>query len=96
MRWLSIANRIKWMKICAMVWELKSREIDNFRFGHDSKKTGVDLGRRLRALDESQLNRYLAQIEGGISPDSLPDINPINQQFLRFWDRLFGCRRSNP
>jgi hypothetical protein len=84
MRRLSIANRIKWMKICAMVWHLKGRKIDGFRFDNDDQNTGLDLDRRLRALDESQLNRYLAQIDGGISPDSLPDINPINQQFYAF------------
>ena len=32
MRWLSIGNRIKWMKICAMVWHLKGRKINDFRF----------------------------------------------------------------
>ena len=84
MRRLSIANRIKWMKICAMVWHLKGRKIDGFRFDNDDQKTGLDLDRRLRALDDLLLNRYLAQIDGGISPDSFPDINPINQHFYAF------------
>ena len=38
MRWLSIDNRIKWMKICALVWESMRREISDFRFSQDSKK----------------------------------------------------------
>jgi radical SAM superfamily enzyme YgiQ (UPF0313 family) len=84
MRRLSIANRIKWMKICAMVWHLNGRKIDGFRFDNDDQKTGLDLDRRLRALDELQLNRYLAQIDGGISAGAFPDINSINQQFLAF------------
>ena len=84
MRWLNIGNRIKWMKICAMVWHLKGRKINDFRFDNDDKKTGLDLDRRLQALDESQINRYLTQIDGGILPDSFPDINQVDQQVFAF------------
>ena len=48
------------------------------------KKTGADLGRRLQALDESQLNRYLAHTDGGISPDSLPNISRAHGQIEAF------------
>ena len=84
MKWLNIGNRIKWMKICALVWHLKGRGFDNFRFDIDDKKTGLDLDRRLQALDESQINRYLTQIEAGISLDSFPDISQVNQQVSAF------------
>jgi hypothetical protein len=84
MRRLSVAKRIIWMKICAMVWEAKGREISDFRFGHDSKKTGGDLDRRLQALDEFQLNRYLIQIDNGILPDSLPEISQVDRQTVAF------------
>jgi radical SAM superfamily enzyme YgiQ (UPF0313 family) len=84
MRWLSIGNRIKWMKICAMVWHLKGREIDAIRFDNDNKKTGLELDRRLRALDESRLNRYLVQIDAGASLDSLPHISILNQHISAF------------
>ena len=84
MKWLNISNRIKWMKICAMLWHLKGRKINGFRFDNDEKKTGLDLDRRLQALDESQINRYLAQIDGGISPDSFPDISQVDQQVFAF------------
>jgi hypothetical protein len=84
MRWLSIGNRIKWMKICAMVWHLKGREIDAIRFDNGNKKTGLELDRRLRALDESRLNRYLVQIDAGILPDSFPDISLVNSKISAF------------
>jgi len=84
MRWLSIGNRIKWMKICAMVWHLKGREIDAIRFDNDNKKTGLELDRRLRVLDESQLNRYLVQIDAGVSPDSFADISLANSKISAF------------
>ena len=84
MRWLSIGNRIKWMKICAMLWHLKGRKINDFRFENDDKKAGLDLDRRLQVLNESQLNRYLAQIDAGASLESLPDINISNQHIAAF------------
>jgi len=84
MKWLNIGNRIKWMKICAMLWHLKGRKINDFRFDNDEKKTGLDLDRRLQALDESQLNRYLAQIDGGTSLESMPDIYISNQHISAF------------
>jgi hypothetical protein len=84
MRRLSIGNRIKWMEICAMVWHLKERIILDFRFDTDAEKTGAELERRLQTLDESQLNRYLAQIDAGNKPDSLLNINQDNQKITAF------------
>jgi len=88
MRWLSIGNRIKWMKICAILWHLKGRKISDFRFESDDKKAGFELDRRLQAVDESQLNRYLVQIDAGVSPDSFPDISQINKQYSAFGIRF--------
>ena len=79
MKWLNIGNRIKWMKICALLWHLKGRKINVFRFDIDDQKTGLDLDIRLQALDELQLNRYLAQIDGDASLESLPHISITNQ-----------------
>ena len=84
MRRLNIGNRIKWMKICAMVWQLKGRKIADFRFNNDDQKIGLELNNRLQALDQSQLNRYLAQIDGGVLPDSLQDISLVNQKISAF------------
>jgi radical SAM superfamily enzyme YgiQ (UPF0313 family) len=84
MKRLSIGNRIKWMKICALMWHSKKREINDFRFDIDAKKKGLELDRRLQTLDERQLNRYLAQIDAGISPGSFPDISQVNRQFFAF------------
>ncbi len=72
------------MKICAMVWHLKGRGIDNFRFDTDGKKNGLDLDRLLGTLDELKLNRYLARIDAGNMPDSLSSINQDNQKITAF------------
>ena len=84
MKWLRIGNRLKWMKICALMWHSKKREINDFRFDIDDKKTGLELDRRLQILAEWQLNRCLAHIDGGASLESLPDINISNQHISAF------------
>jgi radical SAM superfamily enzyme YgiQ (UPF0313 family) len=84
MKRLNTGNRIKWMKICAMVWDLKRRKINDFRLNSDNQKIGLELNNRLQALDESLLSRYLAQIDGGISPDTLPDIYLVDQKISAF------------
>jgi len=89
MRRLNIGNRIKWMKICAILWHLKRRKISDFRFESDHHKAGFELDRRLQAVDESQLNRYLVQIDAGVSPDSFPDICRMNEPYS-----VFGIRFS--
>ena len=88
MRWLKIGNRIKWMKIGAILWHLKGRKISDFRFERDDKKAGFEFDRRLQAVDESQLNRYLVQIDAGVSPESFPDICRINGQYSAFGIRF--------
>jgi radical SAM superfamily enzyme YgiQ (UPF0313 family) len=93
MKWLGIGNRIKWMKICAMVWHLYGRKINDFQFDHDEKQTGFELDRRLQTQDKWQLNRYLAQIDSGAPLEELPDINIWNQQV-----KVFGftfCQTKN-
>jgi radical SAM superfamily enzyme YgiQ (UPF0313 family) len=93
MKWLSIGNRIKWMKICAIVWHLYGRKINDFQFDNDKKETGFKLDRRLQTLDKWQLNRYLAQIDSGAPLEELPDINISNQQV-----KVFGftfCQTKN-
>jgi len=73
-----------------MVWGLKERIINDFRFDSDDQKTGLDLDRRLQTLAESQLNRHLIQIDGGMAPDSSLDIRQVNQQKIF----VFGVRFS--
>jgi hypothetical protein len=76
------------MKIGAILWHLKGRKISDFRFKRDDKKAGFEFDRRLQAVDESQLNRYLVQIDAGVSPESFPDICRINGQYSAFGIRF--------
>jgi hypothetical protein len=84
MKWLGIASRIKWLKICALVWRLKTSKINDFKFDIDDKKTGFELDRRLQIIDEPHLNRYLAQIDDVASCKAMPDISISNQSISAF------------
>ena len=88
MRGLSVGNRIKWMKICAMLWDVKGRKISDFRFANNGEKAGIELDRILQAVDESLLNRYLVQIDAGISPHSFADICRIKDHYSAFGIRF--------
>ena len=84
MKMLSIGNRIKWMKICALVWHLGGRQFNIFRFSQDQEKTGIGLDKRLHALDESRLNRYLNILDAQNAKTSLPDIVISEPDILAF------------
>ena len=84
MKWLGVGSRIKWMKICALVWQLKHRKVNDFRFADDDQNTGIELERRLLAVDESKLNRRLSQVDGNPAPEALPDINTSNPYISAF------------
>lgn len=73
MKRLSIGNRIKWMKLCALIWHLKGREFNDLQFEKDDRKTGLELDRRLRVWDESLLNRSLTQIDADTPSAFRPD-----------------------
>jgi hypothetical protein len=84
MRRLSIGNRIKWMKICAMVWHLSRRKINDFKFTADSERTGTELDGRLQKLDETKINRWLFQIDSGRPADGFADISQVGHK-ITLW-----------
>ena len=84
MKMLSIRNRIKWMKICSLIWYSTEREISDFRFVIDDDQTGQKLNFSLQNLNEIHLNRYLAQADSGDSPDALPDLSISNPDISAF------------
>ena len=84
MKCLSIDNRVKWMKVCAVVWHLNGKQINNFRFADDHKEVGIALDRQLQALDGLRLNRHLSRIDSGTSIELFPDIVYSNQCISAF------------
>jgi radical SAM superfamily enzyme YgiQ (UPF0313 family) len=92
MKWLSIENRIKWMKLCALAWHFGKGEIYDFRFDMDDKKVGLKLDMRLQNLNEMQLNRYLTQIDGGVCLETMPDISISERNISAFGITFYQSR----
>jgi anaerobic magnesium-protoporphyrin IX monomethyl ester cyclase len=90
MKWLSVDNRIKWMKICAMIWHYKNRKIDAFQFAADHHKTGREIDRRLQALDKARLNRCLVKIDDGVAPGLCQDIIQADPHIFAFGFQFFS------
>jgi hypothetical protein len=89
MKRLSIGSRIKWMKICALIWHIKDREINDFQFEVDNRGAGIALDRCLQTVDEMLLNRYLARVDAGTSLNSTPDFNFSGGQVSAFGSAFF-------
>ena len=94
MRQLSVANRIVWMKICTLVWDLKGKAINKFRFNRDARGTGVELENHLQTLDKSVINKYLVQTDAGIASGSFTEITQDKQEIFAFGFRFSIFRDS--
>jgi len=84
MKWLSVDNRIKWMKICAMIWHVEGRKINAFQFAADNHKTGLAMDRRLQTLDESRLNRCLVKMDAGGVPEGFEELGRTDSHIAAF------------
>jgi hypothetical protein len=69
MKCLSIPNRIKWMKLCAIMWEVTGRKLNRLGFERDNERAGEELDVLLERVNVHTLNRLLERLEEGIVPD---------------------------
>jgi hypothetical protein len=69
MKCLRIPNRIKWMKLCAIMWALTGRKLNTLGFQRDNERTGEALDLLLEGVNVHTLNRLLERLEEGIVPD---------------------------
>ena len=65
MKCLSIPNRIKWMKLCSVIWELAAREFNEFRFEEDREAVGRGLDELLEGLSVHAVNSFLERLDNG-------------------------------
>lgn len=89
MKCFGIENRIKWMKICALIWHFNERKINNFRFDSDHRKMGRKMNDQLQILDVVTLDRYLTQIDLDAPLALFPEIIHSNQHFFAFGFTFF-------
>lgn len=84
MKRLGIDNRLKWMKLCALIWHFNQKKTHHFRFENDHPEMGARIDDRLQSLDGVLLDRYLTQIDLGAHPASFADIIHFNQHLYAF------------
>ncbi len=65
MKCLSIPNRIKWMKLCSIMWELTGRKFNRLGIERDNERTGEALGVLLERVNVHTLNRLLERLDKG-------------------------------
>lgn len=91
MKRLRIENRIKWMKICTLVWEVVNRKYEKIYFENDSEITGKQMNSILDTIDDLQLDEKFERLEAGLSPFSKPSITAVKGRLAEFgftfsWD----------
>jgi hypothetical protein len=67
MKCLSISNRIKWMKLCSLVWGWAGRGFERVVFETDHEGLGENLDRLLQEIDMNTLSRSLEGLDRGIT-----------------------------
>jgi hypothetical protein len=63
---VSIPNRIKWMKLCAIMWELTGRKLNRLGFERDNERAGEELDVLLERVNVHTLNKLLERLDEGI------------------------------
>ncbi len=63
MKCLSIPNRIKWMKLCAVLWKEDGRDSARFGFEQDNERAGELLDLQLTRLEAHKLDKALKRLD---------------------------------
>ncbi len=78
MKCFSIPNRIKWMKLCAILWEREGRNFNRLGFERDNEMVGRELDELLDRVNVRILNKALESLDAKIVPESLLEDIPSN------------------
>jgi hypothetical protein len=71
MKCFSVPNRIKWMKLCSIVWGLAGEGSGRFCFEQDHEGVGEDLDDLLEKLNVQRVNGFLKMFDKGIVNENL-------------------------
>ena len=88
MKILGIANRIKWMKLCSVIWGLLKKSFDKIHFDLDFEKVGMSLNEMMGRIDLHQLNIYLEMLDSEVLDQRLFKEITITDSSIR----AFGVR----
>jgi anaerobic magnesium-protoporphyrin IX monomethyl ester cyclase len=78
MKHFSIPNRIKWMKLCAIVWKREGRDFNRLGFEKDHEGVGKELDLLLERVHVHTLNRALESLDEKIVPECLLEDIPLD------------------
>ena len=85
---LSVGNRIRWMKICAILWQSLSGAFDQVQFKIDSAEIGRDKDAILEAIAPARLNVCLSHpdvLEGEVAAEGINIEKGIRAFGFRFY-----------
>jgi len=99
MKRFSVPNRVKWMKICSLVWAPGGKKFNALRFEQDSEILGDQFNRRLEDISSVELNHLLEAYEQGLPLPGISSAFQANGKKCRFygfcfeWDDLSSILR---
>ena len=99
MKRFSVPNRVKWMKVCSLVWALGGKKSNALRFEQDLEGLGDQFNHRLEEISSAELNHLLEAYEHGLSLQGISSAFQANGNQFRFykfcfeWDELNSILR---
>jgi len=89
MKCLEVKRRIKWMRLCAVIWAMLDKKFDAAGFDVDSEAVGAMLNSHLQRVNTNTLNMMLKRVESGQPLEEVEghvtvDGNTISAFGLRF------------
>jgi radical SAM superfamily enzyme YgiQ (UPF0313 family) len=71
MKYFSIPNRIKWMKLCSIIWVLAGKNFHRFYFTNETFKKSKEFDTVLDRITNQRLNTFLEILDNEIECESL-------------------------
>jgi hypothetical protein len=84
MKVLTIPNRLKWMKTCAVLWGRVNQNFSQIRFEADNVKEGECLNDSLENIPPATINGFMEKVERKQAPEMGIPPGPLELMGLMF------------
>ena len=95
MKRFSVPNRVKWMKICSLVWGSGGKKFNALRFEQDLEGLGDQFNLRLEEISSAELNHLLEAYEQGLSLLGISSAFQANGNQFRLYKFCFEWDEFN-
>ncbi len=95
MKRFTIPNRVRWLKICSLLWEAGNRSFSALRFEQDLEAIGDEFNRRLERISSAELTRLLEAAERGIPLEEISLEFQARRREFRFYGFRFELNEDN-